>query len=304
MKKICIILSLLFVTVGVQATELVRNSEFEKQQVNIRYSMDNAETGSQTLIALNEDNASEAAPKAAKEYSKKSPGKAFALSLLIPGLGQYYNGDKIKAAVFFGVDVASWVININLHNKGETLTDQFEAFNDAHWIQSRYEDMILWTYGETDDENVDPLLYKEISHHLPSTKTQQYYEMTGKYDQFAWGWDDAQLADGRTYGDFDINNPFPRVNESANVPYSARRFAYEQMRHDANNKFDQARRMIYVSMVNRLISAFEAMVHARKLNERHNDSEGTILSNLSLKASLRSYNASKDTPYLTCRIKF
>ncbi len=41
---------------------------------------------------------------------EKSPGLAFALSFLIPGLGQYYNGDIVKGVVMNALYVTGWVI--------------------------------------------------------------------------------------------------------------------------------------------------------------------------------------------------
>jgi hypothetical protein len=42
--------------------------------------------------------------------SEKSPGLAFALSFIIPGLGQYYNGDYVKGAVMDVLWVSGWVM--------------------------------------------------------------------------------------------------------------------------------------------------------------------------------------------------
>ena len=39
------------------------------------------------------------------DYGVKSPTKAFAFSLVIPGAGQYYVGSKIKAGAFLAADL-------------------------------------------------------------------------------------------------------------------------------------------------------------------------------------------------------
>ncbi|KAA3636307.1 MAG: hypothetical protein DWP97_03020 [Calditrichaeota bacterium] len=301
-KKLLFLFILLFAS-SLYANGFVKPSEVNQNQVNIRYSvlgLKTQQTNSDnlTLAQIAEPDEIRLQEKAG---SGKSPGKAFFLSLAVPGLGQLYNGSKVKAAVFLGAEVASWVFHIKLHGDGDNLTDDYEAFNDAHWSEDRYTYMLENTYGASDDDDVDPLSYPEINHHLPETKTQQYYEMTGKYDQFSWGWDDAVL-NGNTFAYYDTNStPLPQV-VGADIPYSANRFTYEQMRNDANDKYDQARNMVYISMANHVISAFEAMIAAKKY--RNGDSDNSLLSRINLKASLRSYNEKRDTPYLTCKVKF
>lgn len=46
--------------------------------------------------------------------SEKSPGLAFALSFLIPGLGQYYNGDIVKGVVMNSLYVTGLVISFTV----------------------------------------------------------------------------------------------------------------------------------------------------------------------------------------------
>ena len=99
--------------------------------------------------------------------------------------------------------------------------------------------------------------------------------------------------------DYNVNNPFPFVNTPETTPFSANRNLYETMRNDANNKYDQARKMIYVSMVNRMFSAFEAMFSAKK-----NNNNSSVLSSLSAEASLKSLYVKRDTPYITLSMKF
>src|SRR3990172_6382426 len=86
-----------------------------------------------------------------KSPGYKSPGKAFLLSMAVPGLGQYYYGSKMKAAAFLGIEATAWIFNVNWHNKGEELTAEFEQFNRDHWVQDHYEDYLEDAYGVRDD---------------------------------------------------------------------------------------------------------------------------------------------------------
>jgi hypothetical protein len=232
----------------------------------------------------------------------KSPGKAFILSLAVPGLGQYYYGSRIKPFVFFGTEVAAWILYFKWHGDGDNITDQYEEFADQNWIELRYEDYLEFAYegegGQYRDD--DSISAQEITHHLPDTKTQQYYEMIGKYNQFAWGWQDAQL-DGQ--GLYDLGSSVPAITGVGVLPQSAMRLEYEGMRHDANNKYDNANKMLIVSLANHLISAFEAYFVTKSINGKASEQGGTF-SRVSVRAQLKSYTQAFDTPFLRVNYRF
>lgn len=235
-----------------------------------------------------------------KSVGRKSPFKAFLLSAVLPGAGQFYLGSRLKALVFLGVEVTAWGFEAKFRGQGDTRTDEFEQFNRDHWHRADYEQYLAWNYNGITDDSLIPDV--EISHHLPDTRTQQYYEMTGKYNQFSWGWDDANY-DGNYLYDYSQINPPPTITSEEFAPVSIRRVAYEDMRHDANRKYDQARRMVAVAIVNHLVSGFEALFSAR----RHNDQAAThdaVFARLDMKASLKSYSAKRDTPFVQFSYKF
>ncbi len=230
---------------------------------------------------------------------RKSPAKAFLLSLALPGAGQYYNGGSIlKPLGFLAVEATAWGLYFKYHGEGNDLTDEFEAYNRAHWSRGSYAQYLYMAYGDSSDNNVSAT---EISHHLPGTETQQYFEMTGKYNQFAWGWDDAELND-TTLQDY-INNSInpPKMVNDTRSPSSAHRLTYETMRHHANEKFDKATTMIIVSMANRMISAFEAYLSAKRHNRSVNPAE---FGRVDVKAKLKSIYSFADTPTLKVSVRF
>lgn len=94
-----------------------------------------------------------------------------------------------------------------------------------------------------------------FTHHLPGTKTQQYYEMIGKYPkQFGNAWYDADF--NATYQDFGQGNI---------TPMNA---LYATMRDDANQLYKTASYGTMVALVNHLISAIDAGFTARSINRR------------------------------------
>ena len=277
----------------------VFDSELHKLKFNYAYSHS---LGNIADFNANEPEADFSETKQDKAPGYKSPGKAFLLSLAVPGLGQYYYGSKVKAAAFLGIEATAWIFHASWHSKGQELTDEFQQFNQDHWYQDRYEDYLEVVYGSRDDDSISA---QEVSHNLPDTRTQQYYEMTGKYDQFAWGWDDAILYDSIAYDSatqsWGSNTP-PAIDSKSTSPFSARRNTYEIMRDNANKKFDNASKMIMVALANHAIAAVEAFITARNKNGRVQ--KPGEFSNWKIKPTLKSYNSRRDTPYLKVTYKF
>jgi hypothetical protein len=271
---------------------------FDRELQRVRYDFSSELTAGRSLAAAFSDSGHAGPIDAAPGIKQKSPGKAFALSLLVPGLGQYYYGSRVKPFVFLGVEIAAWALEFKFHGQGDDITTEFEEFNRAHWNREDYEQKyLLWVYQKSDDDSIHE---QEISHHLPDTRTQQYYEMTGKYDQFSWGWDDANI-DGREIDDYGVSDPPPKTIDR--VPDSPRRLWYEERRHDANSKYTAAKNMIAVAMVNHLASAFEAYFVTKSRNNAGSQAD-TEFSRLAVRADLRSTYARYDTPYMRLTYRF
>jgi hypothetical protein len=112
-------------------------------------------------------------------------------------------------------------------------------------------------YNENMDQVISTLRQYEadkFSHRLPSSKTQQYYEMIGKYPhQFGAAWSDASFD--MIYSGPDnitVNNNF-----------------YMDMREQANRLYEKAQYGLMVALVNHVISAIDAGFTARSFNREH-----------------------------------
>lgn len=216
-----------------------------------------------------------------KAPTRKSSRKAFFLSLLLPGLGEYYVGSK-RGIAFMGVEALAWWMYVHYTGKGNDIEDEFKSYANANWnysTSSGYNYVGWLSYMMTSNglSTSDlPLTYDElsanpaymdsitqvmiqnhdgsgISHSLPSTKTQQYYEMIGKYPQFVYGWADiaeynAALAD--------TANPDYSVN-IRNIE-SAMRDHYETLRDDSNSNLKMGQNGVNLMIVNRVLSAIDA----------------------------------------------
>jgi len=184
--------------------------------------------------------------------SRKSVFKAAALSLVLPGAGQFYNGSHwAKTGAFVAVEATLIAQTLHYDNEGDDQVVEFENYANAYWSQSEYWEHLNSVYGVTDDTCA------ACTHHLPDTKTQQYYEMIGKYNQFSYGWaGDTAIVYGQEHR-FEIN-PYP----------SPRREIYNTMRADANKTFQKRDNYLIGAVANHVLSAIDAALAARNLNKK------------------------------------
>lgn len=212
-------------------------------------------------------------------FKGKSLKRAFVYSMIIPGSGEFYGNSKIRAVFFFGLDATLWGLYFNYHKKGKDKEKEYLKYADAHWDKNDY---LTWLFNTYDilsdtqqyvDKNND-LVY--LSHHLPDSKTQQYYEMIGKYEQFSGGWDDYNYADS----------------------ISLHRNSYVEMRHISNDFLGKAKNMASISIANHILSAFDAALSVKRYNKR-----GERFSRIEFKMRLAERNL-EVIPKLTASISF
>ena len=223
------------------------------------------------------------------EPPKKSPGKAMLLSFMLPGAGELYAGSKLKAALFFCVEVAAWTGTAVYLAEGRDKEDKYERYANEHWIKEDYWSWLMIL--ESDDPSIGNLwayymeltpfpanpdtfshqLYNDFedsvgfSHNLPKENTQQYYEMIGKYMvQFGAGWDDADSS----YSTQVIENK--EVYYWGNSPneVTGNSEFYMNVRHESNKALDRSAAFLQVVMLNHVFSALDAGFTVRLKNRR------------------------------------
>lgn len=167
------------------------------------------------------------------QVPSKKPFWGAVFSAAIPGTGQMWGGSWLKGVLFLGLETALWVSYDSYSDKGKEWEDRFIKFADTHWDENRWRTQY--------NENEEPK-----THDLPSEKTQQYYEMIGKYDEFKWGWDDyvsggPELTEHREY--------------------------YENLRHKSNTELKKASTCAMIVMANHVISSLDAAwtIHRKNL---------------------------------------
>lgn len=199
--------------------------------------------------------------------NKKSPMLAGILSLLVPGAGEIYSGEYLKAGIFVALEAAVITTAVIYDNKGDSKTTEFQNYADDYtntnhnWSVVRYAEWLNQFEGANiiinPDVNLPPwqrVSWSEVnaaetgSHKLPPYGEQQYYELIGKYHQYSSGWNDFNGA-----GNKDQISP--------NFLF------YSDMRGDANNFYSVASTAVIGIYVNHFLSALDAVWSATQFNK-------------------------------------
>ena len=216
------------------------------------------------------------------QFEPKSTQRAFFYSLLFPGSGEYYAGSRVKPIAFIGAEALIWTGYFIFNGKGDDKRKEYQTFADEHYKWWDY--MQWWVQLDTTKQNA-------FSHRLPwddqynsVIKNQEYYENIGKYNQFQLGWDDI-----------DQYPPIPGVDESGEPDLSYNRNFYLNLRKEANDFYQNANTMIMLSLGNRIISAFDAALTAKKYNKGKKQ--------YSFKFKAKDFG-NGNVPMLTCTYRF
>jgi len=154
--------------------------------------------------------------------------KAGFLSAILPGAGQYYNGEKKKAYIMAGAEVAIW-----------TAYFVFDAQGDSRMEDARD---YAGIYADTSNEHAE-----------------SYWQSVGRYmDSDAYN--DSRRREARALqeelsGVVSGADTWQWVNDD-------RRTDYRILRADANTAYDHRDFMILFAVVNRAISVVDAVIGA------------------------------------------
>ena len=298
------------------------------------------------MLAQNDDTVETESSTARIKTKKKSEYKdnmspmiASGLSLLLPGVGEFYGKDYLRSGIFLGIEAVTLSMYFVYDSDGDDKTKEFETFannnfdedryygglmgmsqnfldylNESDWIDASevwnlnyFRDRDNWKWDVKDSLSVVDMLQlsfandntdtpefegfngtnilldggsDQFTHNLPKTKTQQYYEMVGKYHQFACGWNDFEgyerdvdgnivyVVDYATNGtdtltvrpklkgdgttDTVFNYGEDGYNSASHVDF------YEDLRNDANMAYETGQNWLMVTLLNHVASAFDA----------------------------------------------
>ena len=238
------------------------------------------------LAEASDPEAGESHAAAAPKKKTRSPRRAFLFSTLVPGAGELWAGSKMRAALFFGLEVLGWGAYVSWNNRGDELESEFRAFADTTWNPLTYiawrdsrvarhssrthtlpcDSLFVqaqWTEPDPDREGEsrrrNPAdVIPEALGSCSTTETQQYYELIGKYHQFITGWKDITRSGDRVH--------YTEVDSAENF-HSDLREEYEGRRHESNKYLKRAGNVAGLIFVNHVLSAIDAARVARARNQ-------------------------------------
>lgn len=217
------------------------------------------------------------------------PGKPLIMSLVLPGMGQWYNkSPKWKVSSFLGVEIGSILSYVAFTNKADQLRTDYQNYANEHWdlirwVENRFDftsvmfngrswesfsslsnltgthDLTLILSGALKEEFGQYPSSDSLENHpdwiysdeLGVVKDHHFYENVGKYDQFAGGWDDAR--DDWFWEEKDVGDSIEIVIKTPNKDY------YLDQRVLANNALNYAKYSITVLLFNHVFSGLEAV---------------------------------------------
>ena len=173
--------------------------------------------------------------------------KNFVKSLIIPGWGQWENGNNIRAVVYLTAEVAGIYGYNYKYSAGVDKEIEFKIYGDQHWYFGDWSptNEPVGQCGSNLHTHNMPLLQShtgeylldENGYYMPA-KDHHFYENIGKYPEFSCGWDDF-------YTGYD-------EDQSTNKAY------YISMRTLSNKLYRDAQITGTLIMLNHLVSAFDA----------------------------------------------
>ena len=239
---------------------------------------------------------------------KRSVGAAFGMSALVPGLGQAYNKQWGKAIGAFVLEAAIITSSIVWRNQGNDLERDYQLFAHASWDPAKYAQWLndyssfievevnpiavpsaidfqrpeAWSDQEWQEvlsffdqiQDIERQMYHietgaAFSHTLPDFSEQQYYELIGKYYQFAPGWSDyPDWLDQSGTPNAAIDPSMTGTDGESRPNVSDTFFRYADDHAYANDVLRRASRVSGLLILTHLVSAIDAAISAKLHNDR------------------------------------
>ena len=171
-------------------------------------------------------------PEQIMKADTPSRGKAFLLSLLLPGLGEHYAGSKKMAKIFLGAEIALWTTYFCFRTYGNWREEDYKNFAIAH--------ADINPAGKDHDYFVDIEHFDDIQAYN-QTKLQQR-DVDALYPEnktYSWKWDSK-----------------------------SNRLKYERIRMSSDQAFSNSVLVIGIVVINHIVSGIDAMRVAIKA-EKH-----------------------------------
>jgi len=211
---------------------------------------------------------------AARGGEAKRIAIAVIASAILPGMGELYvwSGTRrlshlLRAPALMALDAYFWYGYRDNYTRGKDIKARYEAFCDAHWSEERFLEQHPYCVGVVgcddwrqynEDGRGDDWYFIYIPKELDR---EEYYENCGKYDSFAFGWDDW-------------NGDYNNIEDGVWTP---NRTTYWNMRADSDRYLLRGDQFVMLLIVNRVVSMVDAGMLAYRASRGERDAGGWSL---------------------------
>jgi hypothetical protein len=166
------------------------------------------------------------------QLKRKSPGRAFIYSLMLPGAGEIYMGYKNRAAVFLGIEALAWAGLIANDLYAQHLVDEYKTYAVQHAGVNRVsKDKQYW---------IDIGKFDNIYEFNDQRERDRFFDRIYEDEAFYyWQWDSRD-----------------------------NRFTYDAKRINSGEVANRDVFFIGALVLNRLVSAVHSLAMARKHNRQ------------------------------------
>ena len=213
------------------------------------------------------------------------PARPMLYSLILPGVGQWYNKSPVwKIGLFAGIEAASIFSRLQWRKKAEDIRLKYEIFADDNWdLETWVSNTLNTPLGNYADVHINGThklilvlsgsLAEQYGNYVSSDslennahwvytgevnvlRDRDFYENVGKYDQFVGGWTDWYgPANNQLW--FEVEKD---VGDSTEIIISTpNKEDYVGQRARSNDYLNMAKYAVSAVMFNHVISALEAV---------------------------------------------
>lgn len=227
----------------------------------------------------------------------RSPKMAMLLSFLLPGLGQAYSKSYVKAGAFGAAEIATIGTALYFNSKGKSKKKEAYRFADKNFsVDSldKYDKGMKIKFKEKDIEIELP--FGKDFYDAANERESYFYESI-RGDYFAPGWIDVSPGVNEI-----LNQPFDSLT-SLNQFSSSYQAEYNSMMKESKSKYDAVNYVLYVVLLNHIVSAVDAGFTAKAYNSRLLGKDNSVWERVSLEQQYV-FSGSEMSPGAVIKVKF
>ncbi|MCH8027427.1 MAG: hypothetical protein IID63_04820 [candidate division Zixibacteria bacterium] len=260
--KISIIVVLITVLASVITTSAAVAIELKRTPLQDQLASNiNSFYNEQIFASLDEFDNEINSQRVSDNTEKKSIVKAAFYSALLPGLGEYYVGNRRKARVFFAVEATAWIGFLSYKIYGNWKEDDLISF------ASEYADANL------------------------EGKSQEFQDWVGFYDDI-----DQYNSLGRVQ---DQDRPYLVDNSENHWRWQSDddRANYRRLKNSSREAFRRANFLVGLAVVNRIVSIIDAVRDAKRTNSEIKEADFSLVGKIKYRLEINPFSNNKPVSF-------